>query len=114
VAAELAAEQLRRLAMLTDVEEAVVLPLKGQVLDAEHLRAVVRALDRAGGPVVHLDLGEVLLPTAEGLGLLVKLNRRLRARGGQLVLLNVAPDAAEVFEATRLVDVLDVRPLLAG
>jgi anti-anti-sigma factor len=104
----------RRIGMLTDVEEAVVLRLKDQVLNAEHLRAVLLALDEPGAHVIYLDLGKVRVPTAEGLGLLVCLSWGLRARGGQLVLLNVTPDVAEVFEATRIVDVLDVRPLLAG
>ena len=49
------------------------------------------------------------LPTAEGLGLLVSLNKELRARGGALVLCNVPADAYEVFEGMHLVDVLDVR-----
>ena len=49
------------------------------------------------------------LPTAEGLGLLVRLNKELRARGGGLVLCNVPADAYEVFEGMHLVDVLDVR-----
>jgi len=97
--------------VLTDVEEAVVLRLEDEVLDAEHLRALVRAVHEPGGHVVHLDLSEVRLPTAEGLGLLVSLSRRLRARGGNLVLLGVPVDAYEVFTETRLVDVLDVRPL---
>jgi hypothetical protein len=51
----------------------------------------------------------VRLPTAEGLGLLVRLNKELRARGGGLVLFNVPADAYEVFEGMHLVDVLDVR-----
>ena len=57
------------------------------------------------------ELREVRLPTAEGLGLLISLSRGLRARGGKLVLLNAPADVYEVFEQTRLVDVLDVRPL---
>ena len=97
--------------MLTEPAEAVVLRLEGQVLDAEHLRALVRAVHQPGAHVIHLDLSEVRLPTAEGLGLLVSLSRRLRAHGGNLVLLGVPADAYEVFTETKLVDVLDVRPL---
>ncbi len=97
--------------MLTEAEEAVVLRLEGRVLDAEHLRALARAPHEPGGHVIHIDLSAVCLPTAEGLGLLVSLSKGLRARGGHLVLLNTPADSYEVFEQTRLVDVLDVRPL---
>ncbi len=96
--------------MLTEAEEVIVLRLAGRVLDAEHLRALARALHESGGHVIYLDLSQVWLPTAEGLGLLVSLSKRLRACGGKLVLLGVPADAYEVFVETRLVDVLDVRP----
>ena len=97
--------------MLTEAEEAVVLRLSGRVLDAEQLRALARAAHGPGGHVIHLDLSEARLPTDEGLGLLASLNRGLRARGGKLILLSAPADVYGLFEETRLVDVLDVRPL---
>lgn len=60
-------------------------------------------------PALVLDLGEVTELTADGLGQLVSLHKRLRASGGQLVLCNVGERAYEVFEVTRLIDLLDVR-----
>jgi anti-anti-sigma factor len=82
----------------------------GEVLNEESLRTVMRVLNAPGSCVIHLDLGEVRLPTAEGLGLLVSLNRGLCDRGGHLALLNVDPLVYEVFSITRLTEVLDVRP----
>jgi hypothetical protein len=99
---------------MADAEICFVLRLSGPVLNGEALRAVVRALDDPGSHVIYLDLGKVCVPTAEGLGLLVRLNGGLRVRGGYLVLLNVTVDTYEVFEVTRLVAVLDVRPLVGG
>src|SRR4051812_41831819 len=64
---------------------------------------------RPSGPTLVLDLGAVAAPTAGGLGQLVGLHRRLRAGGGRLVLCNVGARAYEVFEVTRLTELLDVR-----
>ena len=98
--------------MFTDVPEAIVVRLSGQVLNGEALRTVVLTPDTQGAPMLYLDLGNVCVATAEGLGALVHLNCDVRARGGKTVLLNVTTDVYEVFEATRLVTVLDVRPLV--
>jgi anti-anti-sigma factor len=93
--------------MFTDVPEAIVVRLSGQVLNGEALRTIVLT-----APMLYLDLGNVCVATAEGLGALVRLNCDVRARGGKTVLLNVTTDVYEVFEVTRLVTVLDVRPLI--
>jgi anti-anti-sigma factor len=84
-----------------------------------NLEASARLLGRAfahgdpaqqGRRTLVLDLGEVKVPTAGGLGELVALHHRLRASRRQLVLCNVGPQAFEVFELTRLTQLLDVRP----
>ena len=56
-----------------------------------------------------VDLSAVEYPTAAHLGQLVALNRWVRASGGRLVVDKVGERAYEVFEVTRLTDVLDVR-----
>ncbi|HEX5271591.1 MAG TPA: STAS domain-containing protein [Gemmataceae bacterium] len=86
-----------------------VLRLSADLLTADALRAAVRFPPESAGPGLHLDLSGVRIPTAGGLGGLVRLHRDLRARGGRLVLLNVRPWAFEVFAATRLTEVFDVR-----
>jgi anti-anti-sigma factor len=47
---------------------------------------------------------------SSALGLLLQLHKRLRARGGRLVVSNLAPQMYEVFEVTRLHTLLDIRP----
>jgi anti-anti-sigma factor len=64
---------------------------------------------RVNGGLLEVDLGEVAYLCATCLGKLIALDRRLRALGGRLALLNVAAAVYEVFEVTHLLDVLDVR-----
>ena len=40
----------------------------------------------------------------------LKMHKRLRDRGGRLVVSNLAPKVYEVFEVTRLHTLLDIRP----
>ena len=54
----------------------------------------------------RLDLAGVRHLDATGLGLLVAIAKRLRARDGELRLLNVTPEAMEVLELTGLGDAL--------
>jgi hypothetical protein len=92
------------------VEEIIVLRPTDDVLDKDSLQAAVCLAEEADTQIVHLDLGRIRLPTAEGLGVLAALGKELRACGGTLVLLNVAADVYGVFAVTHLVEVLDVRP----
>jgi anti-anti-sigma factor len=87
-----------------------VLRLSEEVLTADSLQTIQRSLEEEDAPVIHLDLGDVRLPTAEGLGALVVLNKELRARGGALVLFNVTAAVYEVFLLTHLVELLGISP----
>jgi anti-anti-sigma factor len=91
------------------VPKELVLRLSADVLTGERVREAVRLPAEAAGARLHLDLSGVRIPSAGGLGGLVRLHTALRARGGRLVLLNVRPWAYEVFAVTRLTEVLDVR-----
>jgi anti-anti-sigma factor len=93
---------------MQDTLTVTVLRLADEMLTSETLRIVHQCLDEPGAPVIHLDLGDTRLPTADGLGALVALNKELRARGGELVLFNVNAAVYEVFIVTHLADVLDV------
>jgi anti-anti-sigma factor len=95
---------------VTARQKVTVLTLADDVLNEKSLRAAFRVLNEPGSHAVHLDLRAVRLPTAEGLGLLVTLNKELRDRRGKLVLINVAPDPYGVFKVTGLVELLNVQP----
>jgi anti-anti-sigma factor len=73
----------------------------------EHLLALVGSFP-AGR--LELDLGNVTYLNSSALRLLLRLHKRLRDRGGRLVVANLAPQVYEVFEVTRLHTLLDIRP----
>ena len=99
----------------TDLDDLTVLRFTGPraVLDEqttriaeEHLLALVEGLK---GGRLEMDFGNVAYLSSRGLGLLVLLHKRLRARGRRLILCNLAPQVFEVFEVTKLHTLLDIR-----
>ena len=75
------------------------------------------AVGRSLGPVtevpaarVHLDLAGVEYVTSIGLVELIILNKKLRAAGARLTLVNLRPDVRKALASTRLDTVLDVAP----
>jgi anti-anti-sigma factor len=68
-----------------------------------------RLLEGSARPRLRLDLARVRFLTSTMLGKLVALHKRVRACGGELTLLNVTGDVYQVFEVTRLHQLLDVR-----
>jgi anti-anti-sigma factor len=74
---------------------------------------LVRLVKETGRAKVRLDLGAVESLTAGGLGQLVTLHIDLHNQGGELTLVNPQPQVHELFRATRLTQVLDIR-LAAG
>ncbi len=75
------------------------------------LRAqLVRLAVEAGPGEMRLDLRNVGLATAAGLGALVQLQAELRAVGSELVLTNARARVREVFEVAGLSGLLGPRP----
>lgn len=95
--------------VLTAPDEVTILRPTHEVLNERSLQNIWLFLEESGTTVLHLDLGGVRFPTAEGLGALVVLNKELRARGGGLLLINVPSAIHEVLTITHLVEVLEVR-----
>jgi anti-anti-sigma factor len=94
---------------LATQENVTVVRIIGEILNAESLQVAVPPLEDGSPRTVHLDLGGVRLPTAEGLGALIALGKQLRAGGGTLVLVNVPSEVGEVLALTRLDEVLELR-----
>ena len=84
-----------------------VLCLEGQIVagDTEVLRGTVQA--RATSDVV-LDLANVGIVDAHGLGVLLQLREQTVARGGHFELMNVSQPLYRIFEITRLNTVFDI------
>jgi anti-sigma B factor antagonist len=80
---------------------------------------LLRTARRRGASTLVLDFGGVAFLTAEVLGKLVALHRRLRGKGRELLLTNISAPLFEIFAVTKLDRLLDVRradgrPRLAG
>jgi anti-anti-sigma factor len=75
----------------------------------EELFAIADRLSHHGR--LELDLGEVRYLTSTALGKLLGLHKRVRDRGGRLVIANVTDLVHEIFEVTQLHRILDVRRL---
>lgn len=72
---------------------------------AETLRDQLQTLYLQSAAVhAVLDMGAVTYLSSVGFAPLLSLNRRIRERGGRLVLCNLRPDVEEIFTVTRLVD----------
>jgi anti-anti-sigma factor len=77
----------------------------------DRLMAVTEQPDH--GQVV-LDMGNVASISSMGLGLLLKLHKRLKAAGRRLTLCNLCPLVNDVFAVTRLNTVLDLHSAQPG
>ena len=86
-------------------------------LDTEILEeGAIKALEEAIMPVVQearrqdmlLDFCNVRFMSSAFLGLLIKIHKRTRERGGHLELRNINPEIYKVFEITQLNRVFDI------
>jgi anti-sigma B factor antagonist len=75
-------------------------------------RAVHVALDEGSGDLV-VDMGEVELLDATGLGMLVGVHRRAGRSGRRLVLRNLNPQLVRLLRVSRLNRILVVEPSAA-
>lgn len=78
-----------------------VLSLEGQIIngETETLRSAVRL---ASGSDIILDLSNVNIVDAHGLGVLLQLREQSLAQGAQFKVMNVSRTLYRVFEITRL------------
>lgn len=97
----------RREGIMSDVvksrEGATIRPGRDLVASSvEAIRAELSALLAEGVTAVTVDLDEVAMVDSLGMGLLVATHNSLRAKGGKLALVNVAPRIYEILEVMRL------------
>ena len=79
-----------------------VLSLEGQIVNGETeiLRSAVQLA--SGSSEIVLDLSNVSIVDAHGLGVLLQLREQTLARGVHLELINVSRSLYKIFEITRL------------
>jgi anti-sigma B factor antagonist len=99
---------------VTAAKGAAAVRVLPRALDEATARAVGQELldvaSGLGGGVLILDLGSVTYLTSTMLASLLDLQKKLRAAGGRLRLHNLTPTILEVFQVTRLNQVLEVYP----
>ena len=85
-----------------------VLCLEGQIVngDTETLRGAAQLI--AGGHDIILDLSNVTLVDAHGLGVLLQLRERTLTNGMHFELMNVNASLSRIFEITRLNTVFEI------
>lgn len=88
-----------------------ILCLEGQIIngDTETLRAAVQAIPDTD---IILELSNVAIVDAHGLGVLLQLREQTLARGLRFELMNVSPSLNRIMEITRLNTVFDIQPRL--
>jgi stage II sporulation protein AA (anti-sigma F factor antagonist) len=98
-----------------EVDETTVVRFTGQgvLLDETATQALgeelVPLVEQRRPRTLLLDFENVAFLSSTTLGLLLVLRKALLARGGRLVLCHLAPQVYEVFEATRLLTLFEVR-----
>jgi anti-sigma B factor antagonist len=72
-------------------------------------RELVRLVEVDGAERLVLDFSRVEFMSSAALGQLIILDKKLKARGGQLVLCHLRPELREIFVLTKLDRLFDVR-----
>ena len=87
-----------------------VLCLEGQIVngDTDTLRSVVQSASNTSE--IRLDLSNVSVVDAHGLGVLLQLREQTFARGVHFELVNVSESLYKIFEITRLHTVFEISP----
>jgi anti-sigma B factor antagonist len=94
----------------TASEDSITLAVSGK-LSAATASECEAAVDLALGETKNLllDFKELSYLASAGLRVLISAQKKLKAVGGSLALLNLREEVMEVFEVTGLDDVLDIR-----
>jgi anti-anti-sigma factor len=83
-----------------------------KILDEGHIRKLKEliepAIEKNKDSQMLLDFVNVKSMTSAMLGLLVRIQKKVSERGGQLKLCNVDPSIRKVFEITQLTKVFDI------
>jgi len=89
-----------------------VLSLEGQIIngDTEVLRNVVQLADKHATREIILDLSNVSIVDAHGLGVLLQLREQTLANGIHFELRNASKSLYRIFEITRLDTVFEITP----
>ncbi len=101
-----------RVSIQRGVDMAFVTLNDKEILDEAAIKELEKSImvlvDEADQRNMLLDFSNVKFMSSAFLGLLVKIHKHLRERGGELKIRNVDPKIFRVFEITRLNKVFDI------
>ncbi len=105
-------EQSPRLNVTTEGDVTIAELTERKILDevsiariGEQLNALAAEVER---PKLVVDFSSVSHMSSSALGMLITLNKRIRERDGRLRLCNIQPAIYEVFQITRLNEILEI------
>ena len=83
-----------------------------EILEEQHIKEleedIIFVIEEAKRENMMLDFCNVKFMSSAFLGLLVKIHKRVRERGGYLKLRHIDPNIYKVFEITQLTKVFDI------
>jgi anti-anti-sigma factor len=96
-----------------DIDDGTLIMMTQRDLDMETVPLLVEDLfeivQESGQPNLYLDFSKVQLIASVVIGKMIAVNEKLREHGGRLIVLGLDPVHYEMFQATRLTDMLDIR-----
>jgi len=94
-----------------DHENCVVITLKGRILEAESIEAVIAMVQNdldAGSRCFIMDMAGVELLNSTGIGMLVRTVKAVNQSGGKVVFSGVPPKIQELLQIIKLNAVMDI------
>jgi anti-anti-sigma factor len=97
-----------------DVDDGTLVKLAARDLDKETVPVLVEDLLElaleSGRPNIYLDFSDIQVLASVVLGKLLSLDAKLHEHGGRVIMLHLDRHLYSICQATRLTDVLDIRP----
>jgi anti-anti-sigma factor len=96
-----------------EVNQIYILALKGRLVLGEEsigLRTMVDNLIASGATRIVINLEQVHYVDSAGLGALIELHRKAKARDGNLKLCNLRPNLRQALEIARLLPIFETCP----
>lgn len=98
---------------ISHIDDGTMIVLTQRDLDLESVPTLVDDLIEVvrenGQPNLYLDFSKVRMISSVVIGKMIAVNDQLRELGGRLVMLGLDPVHYQMFEVTRLTELLDIR-----
>ena len=96
-----------------EVNEIYILALNGRLVlgqESSGLRTMIDNLLSSGTTRIVINLEQVNYVDSAGLGALIEMHRKTKAKGGGLKLCNLRPNLRQALEIARLLPIFEISP----